>query len=254
MEPPKEEVFDDRELLIASVRQHAVSQGYAIVTTGANANRNVSLGCDRGGTYRDRINAIEGENRRLTTTRRIGCPFKLYGKKIPNSEKWELKVRNPNHNHEAEISMIGHPSARKFTDEQLQNILNLSEIGSRPRDILALIKREHPDALVISKDIYNARDALRRQKLGNNTPLELLLKNLQDHFWKYAFKQDIEGRILFFMFAHPKSIKYANKYNRVFVLDCTYKTNRYQMPLLHIIGILPSNSTFSIALCFMQNE
>lgn len=56
------------------------------------------------------------------------------------------------------------------------------------------------------------------------------------------------------MFAHPESIKYANKYNRVFVLDCTYKTNRYQMPLLHIIGISPSNSTFSIAFCFMQNE
>lgn len=26
------------------------------------------------------------------------------------------------------------------------------------------------------------------------------------------------------------------------------------MPLLHIIGISPSNSTFSIAFCFMQNE
>lgn len=41
---------------------------------------------------------------------------------------------------------------------------------------------------------------------------------------------------------------------RVLVLDCMYKTNRYRMPLLHIIGISPSNSTFSIAFCFMQNE
>jgi hypothetical protein len=32
------------------------------------------------------------------------------------------------------------------------------------------------------------------------------------------------------------------------------KTNRYRMPLLHIIGVSPSNSTFSIAFCFMQNE
>ena len=180
MEPPKEQTFDSRELLIASVRQHALSQGYAIVTTGANANRNVSLGCDRGGTYHDRINALEGANRRLTTTRRIGCPFKLYGKKIPNSEQWELQVRNPSHNHEAENSMIGHPSARRFTDEQLQNILDLSEVGSKPRDILALIKREYPNALVTPRDIYNTRSALRRQKLGNNTPLEFLLKNLQD--------------------------------------------------------------------------
>jgi hypothetical protein len=56
------------------------------------------------------------------------------------------------------------------------------------------------------------------------------------------------------MFAHPESIQYANRYNRVFVLDCTYRTNRYGMPLLHIIGVSPSNTTFSIAFCFMQNE
>lgn len=56
------------------------------------------------------------------------------------------------------------------------------------------------------------------------------------------------------MFAHPESIRYANKYNRVFLLDCTYKTNRYNMPLLHIIGLSPSNLSYSIAFCFMQNE
>lgn len=77
---------------------------------------------------------------------------------------------------------------------------------------------------------------------------------LQENSWKYAIKQDNEGHVLFFMFAHPESIKYANLYNRVFVLDCTYKTNRYGMPLLHIIGVSSSNSTFSIAFCFMQNE
>jgi hypothetical protein len=198
MEPPTEQIFDSRELLEASMRQHALSQGYAIVTTGANANRNVSLGCDRGGKYYDRINAPEGANRRITTTRRIGCPFKLYGKRIPNSEKWELKVRNPSHNHQANNSMIGHPSARRFTEEQHQNILYMSDVGAKPRDILALIKREHPNTLVTPRDIYNARSALRRQKLGNNTPLEFLLKSLQENSWKYTFKQDIEGRILFF--------------------------------------------------------
>src|SRR5699024_5195908 len=138
---------------------------------------------------------------------------------------------------------IGHPIARRLTEEQLQSILHLSEIGSRPRDILALIRRQYPNALVSSKDIYNARDTLRRQKLGNNTPLEYLLKNLQEDSWKYAIRQDSEGHILFFMFAHPESIRYANLYNRVFVLDCTYKTNRYGMPLLHIIGVSPSNLT-----------
>jgi hypothetical protein len=87
MEPPTEQIFDSRELLLASVRQHAHSQGYSIVIIGSRANANVSLSCDRSGTYHDRINAPEGAKRRLTTTRRTDCPFRLYGKRDINSGK-----------------------------------------------------------------------------------------------------------------------------------------------------------------------
>jgi hypothetical protein len=93
--------------------------------------------------------------------------------------------------------------------------------------------RKDPDILIKSRDIYNIRVESTRKKLGNNTLLEFLRETLQQNNWRYAFKQDSEGYILFFMFAYPKSIKFANQYNRVFLLDCTYKTNRYKMPLLH---------------------
>jgi hypothetical protein len=56
------------------------------------------------------------------------------------------------------------------------------------------------------------------------------------------------------MFAYPKSIEYTNQYNKVFLLDYTYKTNRYKIPLLYIIGLSLSNSLYSIAFCFIQNE
>ena len=58
----------------------------------------------------------------------------------------------------------------------------------------------------------------------------------------------------FFMFSRPESIRYANQYNRVFVLDCDYKKNRYSMLLLLIIYITPSNSTVSIAFRFRNQE
>lgn len=55
---------------------------------------------------------------------------------------------------------------------------------------------------------------------------------------------------------YPYSIYlfYTNRYNRVFVLDCTYKTNKFKMPLLHVVGMSPSNSSFSVAFCFMKHE
>jgi len=255
MEPPKEGVFETREQLLASIQQHALSYGYVITTISSNPSRNITLGCDRGGIYHDRINAPNGAKRRKTSTKRTGCPFRLYGKKLANNQ-WQIQVRNPTHNHEADDIMIGHSLARRrqLTEDQNNTIKHLSDIGSKPRHIISLLRAEQPTTLIKPYDLYNIRDEIRRKKLGNYTPLEFLRETLQNNNWRYAFQQDTEGHILFFMFAHPESIRYANQYNRVFLLDCTYKTNRYKMPLLHIIGLAPSNSSFSIAFCFMQNE
>ena len=254
MEPPKEDVFETRNQLLDSIQEHALSHGYAITIIRSVRDRNITLGCDRGGIYHDRINALDGAKRRKTSTKRIGCPFRLYGKKLA-SNQWQIQVRNPTHNHKADDNMIGHPIARRrqLTEDQNQTIQHLSDIGSKPQYILGLIRKD-PNILIKPRDIYNIRIESRRKRLGNSTPLEFLRETLQNNDWRYAFKQDTEGHILFFMFAHPESIRYANQYNRVFLLDCTYKTNRYKMPLLYIIGLSLSNSLFSIAFCFMQNE
>jgi hypothetical protein len=48
---------------------------------------------------------------------------------------------------------------------------------------------------------------------------------------------------MLFYYYTSRSINYADLYNRGIRLDRTYKTSRYSMPLLHIIGVLPSDST-----------
>jgi hypothetical protein len=128
------------------------------------------------------------------------------------------------------------------------------EIGTQPRDILALLREKEPSIPIISRDIYNKRQAIRLEKLGGKSPIQYLHDLLATEGWKFEFKQDSEGHTMFLMFAHRESIEFANRYNRVFVLDCTYKTNRYHMPLLHIVGVSSSNATFSVAMCFMHNE
>lgn len=37
-------------------------------------------------------------------------------------------------------------------------------------------------------------------------------------------------------------------------MDLTYKTNRFKMPLLHVVGSTATNQTFSICFCFMKSE
>jgi hypothetical protein len=180
MEPPIEQVFDTREQLLASIQQHALSHGYAITTIRSARDRNISLGCDRGGVYKDHINALDGAKRRKTSTRRIDCPFRLYAKKLIDTDQWEIQVRNPNHNHEADDNMIGHPIARRrqFTEEQRITIQHLSDTGSKPRHIISLMRKDQPNILIRQHDLYNIRADLRRKKLGNYTPLEFLRETL----------------------------------------------------------------------------
>jgi len=38
------------------------------------------------------------------------------------------------------------------------------------------------------------------------------------------------------------------------LLDCTYRTNQYNMPLLHAAGVAPTDEAFSIAFAFISQE
>ena len=58
MEPPIEQVFETREQLLTSIRQHALSHGYAITIINSAKERNICLGCDRGGVYHELCNVL----------------------------------------------------------------------------------------------------------------------------------------------------------------------------------------------------
>jgi hypothetical protein len=55
-------------------------------------------------------------------------------------------------------------------------------------------------------------------------------------------------------FSNPKSLELARRCHSVVQIDCTYKTNIYNMPLAHIIGISPFFTTFTIGFAFIPKE
>jgi hypothetical protein len=71
------------------------------------------------------------------------------------------------------------------------------------------------------------------------------------HFeWQY----DSDGHIAMLFITDARSVEYLNKYPNVLLLDCTYKTNKFDMPLLNILGIDHHSNSFTIALCFLNHE
>ncbi len=56
------------------------------------------------------------------------------------------------------------------------------------------------------------------------------------------------------MTAHPDSLAYLRAYPELLLLDCTYKTNKYGMPLLDMIGVDAAQRFFCIAFAFLSGE
>jgi hypothetical protein len=69
--------------------------------------------------------------------------------------------------------------------------------------------------------------------------------------WLYNVKVKASGSILNLFFAHPGSIHLAQIKHHVALLDSTYKTNCYNLPLLHVIGQTSTNRSFLIGFCFL---
>jgi hypothetical protein len=49
-----------------------------------------------------------------------------------------------------------------------------------------------------------------------------------------------------------RSVEYLNKYLNVLLLDCTYKTNKFDMLLLNILSVNHHSNSFTITLCFLD--
>jgi hypothetical protein len=51
-----------------------------------------------------------------------------------------------------------------------------------------------------------------------------------------------------------KSVKYLNKNPYIILLDCTYKTNKFGMPILNILGVDSLNQEFTVKVAFLNAE
>ena len=53
---------------------------------------------------------------------------------------------------------------------------------------------------------------------------------------------------------HPDAVKLCNACNLVFLIDGTYKTNRYKLLLLDFVGVTSMGMTFSAGFAYLEGE
>ena len=119
---------------------------------------------------------------------------------------------------------------------------------------MALIRQSHVETPLQSRDIYIALEKEKLVVLRGKSRLETLVEDMTSSDWTWAMKTSETGEISHFFFATPASIGLLQDYPEVLLMDCTYKTNRFGMPLLVVVGVSPLMTTFYAAFAFLRGE
>ncbi len=256
--PPVGELYVSDEKLIVATNTWAEAHGYALVVSRSKKNKRgikdkIWLRCDRGG----KPGGTGGQKRLHAGSRLNECLFKAIGKWSLVEAGWMLRIEDPAHNHEPTLPE-SHPALRKLalTDQIKANIAHQSRARIRPRQMLTALRLDSdPDnPMFKAADIYNAKAALRRDTLRPLTPIQALLQNLHRDDWHCEYLKDQLDRVTH-LFVIKKTSEELLKVNpEVLIMDCTYKTNRYKLPLLVISEVTALNTSFYIAFAFMLHE
>ena len=270
--PPEDgQSFESLEDLVLRVNEHAGRQGYAVVLgrtkkSKLKVTRKAWLICDRG----RKTDGPRGQDRRHTGSRRIECPFSCVATRENDSGIWFLEVVKSTHNHASTLAGA-HPALRKLamTKEVKSEISRALIVQTAPFKILSSLRVADPttginfddpenpyiiNPLFKPRDIYNVKAQLRRETLGPLTPVQALIRELDQGDWTYQMQKDDLDRITHLFFIKGCSQRLLKTNYEVLVMDATYKTNRYKMPLLIISGQTALHTNFYVAFCFMAKE
>ncbi|KAI5668130.1 hypothetical protein M9H77_17983 [Catharanthus roseus] len=89
---------------------------------------------------------------------------------------------------------------------------------------------------------------------GRNTIEEVLCLSAQQGYTIFYRNREESNVLSDIIVAHPTSIAMIRTWPYVLIMDTTYKTNKYNMPLLEAVGMTPTGKNFTVATAFMCNE
>ena len=258
--PPTDQVYENHIHLLTVAQNHCQCEGYAL-----KASRycygpeglfyKINYLCDQGGNPPKKRSTPCVQKH--TTSKCKGCPFAAYAvyKKGPPTG-WVLIVTNPDHNHAAEPAEAHTIHClHQLTDEHLEDLETCTWAGMQPGQFLMKLCMQELKIVLGPCDIYNAVAQIRCNNLGQNTPIQALIQCLhQSNDWTMAFQKNTFNQITHFFFCHRKCEQFLQVNSFVLVMNCIYKMNQYNLPLLIIYDKIPLNITFYIVFDFIIAE
>ena len=70
----------------------------------------------------------------------------------------------------------------------------------------------------------------------------------------FVYEEDDRGHLRYLFFAYLESFKYFQKNPNILLLNYIYKTNKFKMPFLHIVGVDNTGQNFKLTYYFLLGE
>jgi hypothetical protein len=122
-----------------------------------------------------------------------------------------------------------------------------------PKDILCILRKEFTNNHSTAREIYNELVDVRVEELRSCGPIKALVEliSCSDYFNKVPL---VEGVVDCVFFMQQSSVSMCQMFNTIFLLDNTYKTNKFGMPLLNMVGITSTCATLNVGFAFLHVE
>jgi hypothetical protein len=252
---PPESVFSTREELAEYLKEWSATfnYGFRICRTRQKSptRKVVIYECDRAGSPP----SIDGPKERIrrVSSRKTQCKFSIKAVETATGS-WEIRHRpDPQfavHNHLPSLAAAAHYQHRRFdTDEkdiarqlfdagkgiliiELNNLL--IEIGITPAKAMTYF-RQNSEKQFLPYDFYNLYASLRRDIRRGLSSTDALIEDLKER-GIYQKIKPTGNTTEYLWIALPQSIELGLKNQDVILIDSTYKTNKFGLPLLHLIG------------------
>ncbi|XP_050896317.1 protein FAR1-RELATED SEQUENCE 6-like [Lathyrus oleraceus] len=251
-----EQEFEFCDHMLQWIRTEASKLGFVVVIGSSDNGSDIRytfliITCKRGGKYRPHLQNFKQDG---TGSRKCECPFKLCGYMLAN-KRWRFKFICGLHNHDLCEKLVGHLIVFRLILEEKGCVSDMTLNLVQPKNILTTLKRKKPENIPNIKQVYNISYQNNKAPKEDRSEMQQLLKLFYDnsHVSRYRTCEDgVTVRDIFW--THPNSIKLFNMFPIVLIIDSTYKTNKYRLPLLEMVGVTSTEKTYYVGFAFLERE
>ncbi|XP_038721968.1 uncharacterized protein LOC120014119 [Tripterygium wilfordii] len=157
---------------------------------------------------------------------------------MKQDDDWMLEVVCAKHNNDPALYMEGHPYPGWLSESEIQIMVDMSVQNAKSRDILTELKKRDPNNVSTIRTIYNAHKKHKTFERSAQSQMQVVFSFLKDQEYFFDYRANhATNELEDLFFAHPGSLDLLRAFPHVLLMDATYQTNRYGLPLLEIVGV-----------------